>query len=329
MPNWAEILNEINRAHADPNIGDNALDVIRRKYLLALHAYTGRNIIAYYSAWLNRGNCFGTDINDKELDEALVKAKSSLIYQGAQIAIENFRQNHPAITVENIKEQLDLAARAANSVYKNAIEEQFAKERIGLYALNELTQCPEEKVTENNPNETWMNRFLKYAGDMRDEDVLQLWGKILAGEIKNPGSFSLKTLDILYCLDQKYAKAFIKFAPYVMNERYLPTEACKGVGFKEFQMADMESTGLFITSLQKLYEGMIIASNRSFVVAAFGDVDYPLQNYHLDAVFLTEAGSEIYRIIPLTVDQSRYGAEFFKNLIMKNFSIDLEIRELK
>lgn len=68
MPNWAEILNEINRAHADPNIGDNALDVIRRKYLLALHAYTGRNIIAYYSAWLNRGNCFGTDINDMDMN---------------------------------------------------------------------------------------------------------------------------------------------------------------------------------------------------------------------------------------------------------------------
>ncbi len=34
-----------------------------------------------------------------------------------------------------------------------------------------------------------MTRFLKYAGDVRDEDVMQLWGKVLAGEIKSPDLF--------------------------------------------------------------------------------------------------------------------------------------------
>lgn len=64
MPNWAKVLEEIDVAKLDPNIGDYALDFIRRNYLLELHLYTKRNVIAYYSGWLQRGGCRGIDIND-------------------------------------------------------------------------------------------------------------------------------------------------------------------------------------------------------------------------------------------------------------------------
>lgn len=50
MPNWTEVLEEINKLSHDVN----ATDVIRNKYLHALQKKTGRNIIAYYSGWLQR-----------------------------------------------------------------------------------------------------------------------------------------------------------------------------------------------------------------------------------------------------------------------------------
>lgn len=46
MPNWTEILNEINAT--------SRLDEIRRNYLKILSEYTGRNTIAYYSAFIER-----------------------------------------------------------------------------------------------------------------------------------------------------------------------------------------------------------------------------------------------------------------------------------
>ncbi len=45
MPNWADVLNEL-KTHATP------FDAVRRKYLKNLHEITGRNVIAYYSGWL-------------------------------------------------------------------------------------------------------------------------------------------------------------------------------------------------------------------------------------------------------------------------------------
>jgi len=51
MPNWGEILEE---AHATAKNGKLDCNPLRSKYLAALHAQTGRNVIAYYSCWLNR-----------------------------------------------------------------------------------------------------------------------------------------------------------------------------------------------------------------------------------------------------------------------------------
>ncbi|MHB1116271.1 DUF2806 domain-containing protein [Sideroxydans sp.] len=44
-----------------------------------------------------------------------------------------------------------------------------------------------------------------------------LWGRILAGEIKKPGSFSLRTLDVLRNLSKKEAESFVKLGNYILR----------------------------------------------------------------------------------------------------------------
>lgn len=65
MPNWGEVLQEINNYGAEnPNL--NPLDPIRRKYLKLVFDTTGRNTIAYYSGWLQKPGSPDTAINDKD-----------------------------------------------------------------------------------------------------------------------------------------------------------------------------------------------------------------------------------------------------------------------
>lgn len=61
MPNWGEVLKEIQETNIN-----NPLDTTRRKYLNIMYKYTGRNIIAYYSGFLQKfkGNV-AIDDNDK------------------------------------------------------------------------------------------------------------------------------------------------------------------------------------------------------------------------------------------------------------------------
>lgn len=64
MPNWKEVLEEIAKVASE---GGQALDVVRRKYLNEIHNYTGRNVIAYYSGWLQRPRHEDTAVNDKDV----------------------------------------------------------------------------------------------------------------------------------------------------------------------------------------------------------------------------------------------------------------------
>jgi len=59
MPNWNEILNEIKES-------GSTHDVVRRRYLAALHEHTGRNVIIYYSGWLQKPGLAGVEVNDAD-----------------------------------------------------------------------------------------------------------------------------------------------------------------------------------------------------------------------------------------------------------------------
>lgn len=62
MPGWDDILNELGH-EPSPH------DVVRRKYIKRLANTTGRNVIAYYSAWLTRkeNRDLDLDINDADM----------------------------------------------------------------------------------------------------------------------------------------------------------------------------------------------------------------------------------------------------------------------
>ena len=64
MPDWGEILNEIQKKRSEGDRG--AYDTVRRKYLAQLHQHTGRNIIAYYSGFLTKPHIVGVDITDED-----------------------------------------------------------------------------------------------------------------------------------------------------------------------------------------------------------------------------------------------------------------------
>jgi ATP-dependent protease ClpP protease subunit len=67
MPDWNEVLQEVNRTIGQASAAaQNALDLVRRKYLIELAQQTGRNVIAYYSGWLSKPDVAQTEITDED-----------------------------------------------------------------------------------------------------------------------------------------------------------------------------------------------------------------------------------------------------------------------
>ena len=64
MPDWSQVLDEINAKEAAV-MSVSVLDDVRRHYLAQLHELTKRNIVIYYSGWI-QNPLDGTEINDED-----------------------------------------------------------------------------------------------------------------------------------------------------------------------------------------------------------------------------------------------------------------------
>jgi len=79
-------------------------------------------------------------------------------------------------------------------------------ERITSVTAAELAE--ETTVPDEAPDEDWISRFFSSAEDVTSQEMQELWGRILAGEIRRPGSFSLRTLQFVKNITKVEAELF-------------------------------------------------------------------------------------------------------------------------
>lgn len=81
-----------------------------------------------------------------------------------------------------------------------------------------------EKVSDEPVNIDWTNRFFSIVEDISDETLQDIWGRILAGEVKQPNSFSLRTLDLLRNITKEEAELFVKASRFYIEKNFIYTE---------------------------------------------------------------------------------------------------------
>jgi hypothetical protein len=119
------------------------------------------------------------------------------------------------------------AARALERMLLEEGRSQRNIESVSEQALLAAIDTTDPVDPDTLPSETWLNHFFDYARFVSDEEVQSIWGKVLAGEVQNPGHFSLRTLDVLRNLSKHEAQLFqrvarfriynIGFGPYILN----------------------------------------------------------------------------------------------------------------
>lgn len=76
----------------------------------------------------------------------------------------------------------------------NAVRGEINSSIALLYAEEQLSndsQVPPPETVDDD----WFNTWRDYAGRVSAEKMQRLWGSVLAGEIKSPGQYSLRTLE--------------------------------------------------------------------------------------------------------------------------------------
>jgi uncharacterized repeat protein (TIGR03899 family) len=193
------------------------------------------------------------------------------------------------------------------TAYQSALQ-QVNLEAVLLNAAAELTE--EEQVATEPVSEGWTTRFVKIVEDIPAEELQVLWGKILAGEIKAPGSFSLRTLEVLRNLTQHEASIFSNLASLVVELHSVATDAKSRFIYKSDYLSNhvpyrdimlMFDCGLLQPLESSTYD-VTLSSEKQLFAFRVGSQVLQIQGecaaafFQLENYTLTTAGVELARL---------------------------------
>lgn len=100
----------------------------------------------------------------------------------------------------------EIAKRASRRLTYQEIAKQQNIESVIDNAYEELEKV--DAVSNEPVNPDWMIRFFNSVEDIGDKELQKIWGRILAGEIKTPNSYSYRTLEKLRNMTRQEVEHF-------------------------------------------------------------------------------------------------------------------------
>lgn len=198
----------------------------------------------------------------------------------------------------------EIAKRASSRLAYQEITKQQNIEAVADNAYEELENIQDVSSEPVNPD--WTLRFFNSVENISNEDMQKIWGRILAGEIKRPHTYSYRTLEKLKNMTQQEAECF----------QIVSTLALRHSG-KDFILNDediLKKYSVYFGHILLLEEcGLMMAQNLSLnLSAAIDQSDYlynseiiglingktaESQRIVLPVFLFTESGSQLIKAI--------------------------------
>ena len=120
---------------------------------------------------------------------ATTEAKKILRLKAAETLANNFKSDSP------------LADRAFARQASKLLGEQINIEDIVGIAVDEIASAENTDEHRSDINDDWFNTFEAEAIQKSSAEMKAVFGKLLAGEIKRPGSFSISAIKTISAMD--------------------------------------------------------------------------------------------------------------------------------
>ncbi len=149
-------------------------------------------------------------------------------------------------------------------------------------SLDDIDINIKEKNSSENTNYDfdfdWFLRFFESASYISNKDMKFLWAKVLSGEIENPGSFSLRTIEVMRNMSSKEAKTFENLTQYILKD----IDGALFFLFDDYDNTINEKHGLYGENFLLLGElGLISPIRLDSRIANLNDVNYCIYNKNI------------------------------------------------
>jgi hypothetical protein len=175
-----------------------------------------------------------------------------------------FHAKAARVAAKRLGEEPGLADRAVEFYGERMLREQRTREEIIGQALADLKANPPQE-TERHVDEDWLEMFARHAETKTSTEVQTYFARVLAGEIRKPGTFSAETIDVLAKISPQAGQLFQRFCnltaeiptlpPVVLTEPFGEpgSNALAPVGFGYDQICRLQDAGLVRTDLNSYF----------------------------------------------------------------------------
>lgn len=209
----------------------------------------------------------------------------------------------------------ELSERAARRLVAEEVNKQKNMEEVVKRADEILQANPIESSSMEENDLGWVEDCLDGAGKAFDDGLKGYWAKLLAGEIKTPGTYSKRIINFMKMVSRKDAERIRNICPYVMYDykgrasifRYNDSKInYSEISYlSEMQLLDPSS---FLVKQYRFEKG----GGNAFLMKK--DVGFLLkitnEEYDLPVYAFTELGNEVMSII----DDSDADFDYLKNI---------------
>lgn len=157
-----------------------------------------------------------------------------------------------------------------------------------------------EKVSDEPVDEGWKNRFFNIVEEICDDELREIWGRVLAGEIKKPKSYSLRTLETLRNLAKEEAAIIVKAASFSIKNEYIYKNSSLSLPEKlllqEIGLMLDDGIGINYSFEVKAKSEELVVIDDNTVFKLYNDSDNILK-IEVEIYKLSTAGKEILKLV--------------------------------
>ena len=247
-------------------------------------------------------------------------------------------RDNPDMEIVFINGQMSARQRSPEELVQHARLRQLAEfirqesniENVIEAAVEELNQV--DDVSNEPVDEDWIVRFFNIVRDVSSEEMQFVWGKILAGEIKSPGAFSLRTLDVIRNISRNEAQTFQKITPFIIHgggDCFIPSNPSVyskyGVVYEDIMLLD--ECGLINSDRDlrfniPVFNNSAVVYNQNHVLLAENAAENSEVSFCVYS--LTKAGRELLNILEYTSNDIYF--DDFATAIFKENNYNFKIQ---
>lgn len=216
------------------------------------------------------------------------------------------------VAAEKASKDPVIMERALNNMLQKQYRSQENKDAVAKAALEALVSNP-PSADKGGPSDQFMTNFERYAEDATSEDLRLMFGRLLAGEIRKPGSVSPASLHFVSMLDHGTAELIKRVLPACSQDAAFLENIQPRLSVAEITY--LEQAGFWAADklLPLTFDGKgalirIMRKNEGYVCIA-----EPNKLIQLQLAILSHPGRDLVSATEIPFDYESMAETFFRN----------------